>query len=637
MLTACIQSRITTGWMEAALVSHRRNFWQYWLGLLLSWLLTSAYAQPVLVSNQTSSIRLGPYLQMLVDPDSRLRIEQVSRPDWQSRFQPLPAQSGELNLGYSDASFWFRVELQWVEAVANPWLIEVDFPSLDQIELYIPQLGYQLQLGDRLPFAQRPVPNRNLLFPLPAQQPGSLWLYFRVQSDGSLTLPLKLWQKPAFDDHNQRLYASLFLYYGMLLALGLYNLMLFLSLRDPLYLAYVGFVLCMGIGQMSLYGLGNQYLWPDWTYWGHLASSSGFAAAGVFGGLFSRRFLLSHQMTPLLDKLLLLIIAAFAGAMLLPLYSYSAAAILTSLLGILFALVAELAALVCWSRRKPGAHWFVLAWSLFLVGVIVNGLRNLGWVPTHFLTQHAMQIGSALEMLLLSFALADRIDSFRRQNLDAQNQAITAQEQMLHTLKASEQQLELRVLERTIELQAMNARLAKSEAQLSYLAHHDALTGLANRLLLTEHLDRAIERSRRDSSMLAVLLFDLDGFKQVNDQLGHAVGDQLLVSVAQHLRQTLRETDTLSRMGGDEFVILAERLQSQTDLEDLAHKILLAVQDASRFIPTAWRVTASLGVALCPLQAQQPDALLRLADHAMYAAKQNGRNGWKLAKMEMDR
>lgn len=606
---------------------------------LLLWLMLcqlKAVAQPVLLSAQTRSVNLGPYLEVLADPDANLTLEQIQQPDWQARFQPVGPLNGDLNLGYSTGAYWLKLELQPVEPLLTDWLIELDFPSLDHIELLIPAQHYRLRLGDLEPVQARPLSNRNLLFPLDLSQTDKLLLYFRVQSAGTLTLPLTLWQQPEFQKHNQAMYAGLFLYYGMLLALGLYNLMLFLSLRDPLYLAYVGFVLSMGIGQMSLYGLGNQYLWPDWLVWGNIASSSGFAAAGVFGGLFTRRFLLSAQMMPRLDRLLLWIIASFAGAILLPLWSYQWAAILTSLLGILFALVAEIIALTCWSRHKPGAHWFVLAWTLFLVGVSINGARNLGWVPTNFFTHHAMQLGSALEMLLLSFALADRIDSFRRQKTQAQQHALLAQEQMLHTLKESEHRLELRVMERTLELQAMNARLAKSEAELNHLAHHDPLTGLANRLLLNEHLERAIGRSQRDGNLVALLLFDLDGFKQVNDQLGHDRGDQLLISVAQHLRQALRQTDTLSRLGGDEFVIVAERLQSQTDIQDLAQKILLAIQDASQSLPAEYRVTASLGAALYPLQAQDKISLLRLADQAMYRAKQNGRNNWQLAIMEND-
>jgi diguanylate cyclase (GGDEF)-like protein len=603
----------------------------YWLLLLLNLIVGLGYAQPLLLSPQTSSVNAKAYLQLLADPNMAFSLEQVQSPKWASRFQPIENKGGDLNLGYSSGSYWLKLELQQLESQATDWLIEVDFPSLDQMSLYIPSQNYQLTLGDLLPFNQRPIPNRNLLFPVHLTNTQPVTLYFYVHSEGTLTLPIKVWQQTAFYDHNQSVYAGLFLYYGMLLALGLYNLMLFLSLRDPLYLAYVGFVISMGIGQMSLYGIGNQYLWPDWLTWGNIAASSGFAAAGLFGGLFTRLFLMTPETTPKLDKLLLVVIGCFCLSIALPLLSYQIAAITTSLLGIVFAITAEVAAAICWHRRRPSAHWFILAWTLFLLGVVINSLRNLGWLPTNFFTHHAMQLGSALEMLLLSFALAERIDGFRKQTDLAQKKALATQELMLEHLKASEHQLELRVLERTLELQAMNARLAKSESELSYLARHDPLTGLANRLLLDEYLQQSMQRSLQDQQLLAVILIDLDGFKRVNDRLGHASGDQLLIRVAEQLRQTLRENDTIARIGGDEFVIVAERLKYQDDIADLAYKIIQAVIEASRFLPAELQVTASLGIALHPIQANDSEQLLRLADHAMYESKKSGRNRWTLA------
>ena len=158
--------------------------------------------------------------------------------------------------------------------------------------------------GDLAPFSSRPFVHRNLVFPL-ALVPGSeQQLYLRVSSSGSITLALTLWSAKALHQHDQRVYAILAAYFGMLLALGLYNLLLYFSLREAAYLAYVGVVASMAVAQLSILGLGNQFLWPNWPAWGNLALPLGFCLTGYFGALFTRRFLNTATTTPRFDRLL---------------------------------------------------------------------------------------------------------------------------------------------------------------------------------------------------------------------------------------------------------------------------------------------------------------------------------------------
>lgn len=165
--------------------------------------------------------------------------------------------------------------------------------------------------------------------------------------------------------------------------------------------------------------------------------------------------------------------------------------------------------------------------------------------------------------------------------------------------------------------------------RIAYLAHIDALTGLPNRSYFTERATHALALSRRHEMKTAFLLLDLDGFKEVNETLGHEAGDRLLVAVAGRLRTLLRECDTLARFGGDEFLILAENLPAVTGAADLAMRVLHIFKEPLIAEDIRHGRTCSIGIAIFPDDAQTVEDLLRKADIAMYRAKSSGGNTWR--------
>lgn len=176
------------------------------------------------------------------------------------------------------------------------------------------------------------------------------------------------------------------------------------------------------------------------------------------------------------------------------------------------------------------------------------------------------------------------------------------------------------------ELESANRQLARQVGEIVYTATHDGLTGLANRVLLHDHLNLAVEQARRRNARVAVMFLDLDAFKEINDRLGHHAGDELLRQVALRLTEQLRRADTIARYGGDEFVVLFDSLQNDADTAAATER-LVSVFDAPFLIAgIAQRVTGSIGMALFPFDGADADALLRNADRAMYHAKETGRN-----------
>ena len=175
-----------------------------------------------------------------------------------------------------------------------------------------------------------------------------------------------------------------------------------------------------------------------------------------------------------------------------------------------------------------------------------------------------------------------------------------------------------------------------AEDQIRYLAMHDSLTGLPNRLQLRQHLDRAVARAKRHGHLMAVLCLDLDRFKNVNDTLGHATGDALLAEVSARLRESVRESDLVGRLGGDEFAIVAEDLDAPEDAMRLARRVCAALGEPYHVNEHEVTSSGSIGIAIGPHDSEAPDALLKNADLALYRAKEDGRNTFRFFEPAMD-
>jgi len=193
--------------------------------------------------------------------------------------------------------------------------------------------------------------------------------------------------------------------------------------------------------------------------------------------------------------------------------------------------------------------------------------------------------------------------------------------------------LEETVAQRTKELSETNEVLVNEikerrriESNLKHIAHHDTLTNLPNRLLLDARLTHAIERAKRSSLQVAVIFIDLDHFKTINDSLGHAAGDELLVTMSRRLLNCIREGDTVARLGGDEFIIIIEQLDDIDDLDPLLKKIMKTTSDTISIKDHEISSSASLGISLYPDNGTTAEMLMRNADAAMYHAKENGRH-----------
>ncbi|USX25466.1 EAL domain-containing protein [Oxalobacteraceae bacterium OTU3CINTB1] len=220
---------------------------------------------------------------------------------------------------------------------------------------------------------------------------------------------------------------------------------------------------------------------------------------------------------------------------------------------------------------------------------------------------------------------------------------ITARREAAEAVSRARDELEVRVLERTAELAGANALLQgeiverrQAEARVHHMAYHDSLTGLPNRALLSDRLDRAMLAARRSQRQLAVMFIDLDRFKTINDSLGHMTGDQLLKEVASRLCRAVRASDTVARLGGDEFVVLVPGISSADEASQVAEKIILALSEGFPLEGRNLHITPSIGICVYPDDGADVATLMRHADAAMYHAKASGRNNYQYFKEAMN-
>ncbi len=299
---------------------------------------------------------------------------------------------------------------------------------------------------------------------------------------------------------------------------------------------------------------------------------------------------------------------------------YTIAARLANYLGLILFLVVLPAGIVCaWRRYRP-AYWFVTAWGLFLIGIFATGLTLAGLIPYQFITANAMQFGAALEVLLLSLALADRISSLRAEKELAQAEAN-------RNLRCLNEYLESLSQARTSELTAANQALEVKNHILTDIAKYDGLTGLLNHASFMALLSAQVEEAHRYTYPLSLMMVDIDHFKRINDNYGHQFGDSDLAAIAKVLAQGMRVSDEAARYGGEEFALILPHTELEAALR-LAERLRLAVMAIRLDGADELILSASFGVAVIPETdtGMTPDQLIRDADNALYRAKHEGRN-----------
>jgi len=399
----------------------------------------SSSPEPVILDEGTGRVPLGRRAAYLEDPSGTMGIEDAAaaRP---GAFEPVASEVPLL--GYSDSVHWVRLVLLnrgETDPADRGWLLEVGYPLLDHVDLFLPLAGGGFEVrrsGDRLPMGARDVHYHNPVFRVRTPSGEPLEIFLRVQSEGPVQIPLTLWSPAAFAERAKDVQYGFGIYCGVMLVMVFYNLFLFLAIRDRNYLLYVLYAASTLLFLASLNGLGFEYLWPEHPWWANQSILFFMGLTGFSMAWFAKSFLRTAEHVPWMNRLLslfmvqsLLSSAAATAGLYRGVIELSHACIVLEA-----ALVIGIAG-VCVVRGYRPARYFLAAVTAYAIGGIVYALRGFGWLPAGFLTGHAIEIGSALEVTLLAFALADRIAEERREKLRAHQAALEAQERVTEELR----------------------------------------------------------------------------------------------------------------------------------------------------------------------------------------------------------
>ncbi len=585
--------------------------------LLLVLLMQIGGVHALDIVRQDDDLSLGRHVDYLADPTSRLDLTQaLAQSGWQR------GQKTDLNFGYTRSSYWFRLNLHNSDQESLQRLLEIAYPVLNHIDVWVlerAQVLHVYHMGDALPFAARPYQHRNFVIPVQVQAGQTLQVVLRIHTASAMQVPLTLWSETRFHQHDQTDLLLLGIYYGVVICMLIYNLFLFFSLRELSGLYYVVWVGGMLMFMMSLNGIAYQYLWPRASAWNNSALVFFLSLSVLFATLFTREFLQIAQarqtwMLRVLHQMALLSGLSVVSAFVLP-YRYGIH--LSIGIAVIAIMSSFVAASLRWRDGFATARYYVFAWSFVMIGGAILAANKLGVIERNLFTENATQVGSAMEVLLLSFALGERVNVERKLREQAQRDAFDAQRQANAQL---EQQVELR----TQALQEANRRLTE-------ISVTDPLTGIPNRRHFDQRYLDEIKRAQRSGQHIGLLVIDIDHFKQVNDRYGHQSGDEALRFIAHTLQKHVRrDIDLVARFGGEEFCVLLPCVKEH-GLAIVAEHLRRAVDDAVIELAShSLHITISLGGSTCiPSGVRDAEELLAAADTAVYAAKHGGRNAYR--------
>lgn len=605
------------------------------LALLMALLMVpcSLFAAPSGEAGQCPSIdatdvrqraNLLNYLCYLAIPEGDEDWQAESPSQLSSAHTWLSAAGQELAFTQTDATYWIRLNVHNPSSKAGFWYLKLNYAPLDFVSLMIDGEGehQQINTGDQRPFSSRGIDYRYYLLPVTLEEGESKSITIKIHSSGALNVPLSLTTTDELVSYSNNLTLTHGLFYGAIAIFSIFNLLLFASSRTTYYFYNAFYMISMGLFLFAMGGFAYQYLWPNLPVMANTAIPLLIALCSLSMNLFGRSFLEVERNRTITSRLLS---AQSAISVLLLLLVFEIDYTAAIKINTLFALVVIgnlfLIGVSRWRRGCVHAKWYVLSWSLMVLGTCSYALAAFGFLPDFLSHEMTMQGAIGGQIVLLNYAMVQRWRLL--------NQRLFAVE---HDAKV---RLEHQVEERTAQLRSAMADLELANQRLEELTTQDGLTGLNNRRHLDAMFSQLAAEARRSGKPLALALLDADHFKQINDRFGHAFGDTCLATIADVLARNIhRPQDVVARFGGEEFAVLLP----DTD-EDGAYrvcqKILEDMQQTSVIGESDERVTITLSAGIAVLQPGESERrFFERADQALYRAKACGRNRSEIDRCE---
>jgi signal transduction histidine kinase len=413
---------------------------------------------------------IGEHIYIYQDETNNLKLEDILASKVQNEFK-LGSQEVP-SFGIKDVTIWLKLHIKNNLGRETPFVLEIAYPTLDSIFLYTKndsQGNWNMEFaGDRVPFYQRIVEHRNFIFPLHLNSLETHTIYIKIKNKGSIIVPINI--KPRTHLYSSNIKEELLygIFYGIMIVMFLYNLVLAFAARTWNYIFYIGIIAGNLLSLSALNGHAFQYLWPDNPWWANHVIIFGIGLWISFGNLFAINFLESkhkikayhHIFKIMLVMGLLIMLSAFV-------VDYKTALLITNYILILNCLSLFTGGILFWMKGVKVARIFTLAWAVYLIGVILYTLRSLGYLPVNFMTNHALEIGAISEVILLSISLGYKYRLLEVDKKKAQKNALDIMTRSQEIIQQENESLEQKIKGRTNELHQKKEEVLQQNEKLN--------------------------------------------------------------------------------------------------------------------------------------------------------------------------
>jgi len=524
--------------------------------------------------------QIGNLVTYLIEKNQPLSLEQVQKLALEGKFQP--SQEEILTFGINSKPIWVHLEFENQTENPMPLNLVACTTWIDSLKVHVVHKNQPdtiLQTGDEQIDPSGLTPSIGYVLPI-TFLPGHTELYLRIDSIDPMVIPIELLTNDQVSARTYKMGYTYGLIYGFLIALAVYNFLLFIGLGERSYLFYSLTLISIILANIGYTGYGLAWLWSGHVLVQRYIVLIQMVVYSCFGLLFAYHFLAIAKHTPKIATNLKLFCAIGVAVITLSTFtdSHKIAVYFAFIYMSLFTFIMYCLGFYYAYQGNQAARYFLAASACGMLGAISTVFAVWGWLPFTYKTYHALEIGLILEASLFALALAYQVRHYQRLSLQAEQ-----------------------------------------------LARIDPLTGLHNRRAFVDLSNPVWNATKRQNRSISIIMLDIDHFKLINDQYGHEAGDRVLIEMSRLLMQYGRGGDVLARWGGEEFVmLLPETNLSQASL--FAERIRISI--SAMPLPAKCgitRISASFGVAE-RIKHHDLEDLIRAADTQLYIAKHGGRN-----------
>lgn len=612
-------------------------------------LLLSAVASYAAVTLINQKEKYDHYtLYYFYDAGSTLDIDDVEKIEFT---KVIPNQFSQ---GYYPGTAWIKLDItnhsdteDYILYFTEPFWSTLDLYSKNNDAWDIQKNGLNVSLQERS------IQNYNPAYKLHIPPRESATYYIKGQTLSGHLGEFKIFTEKEFFRPNRIDITDIYIIYACILFIiilfSIYNLIMIKNRIFAYYIAYIlSFIVFLGMKS-------GFYLDLGFSGWGQGLHVAGTIVV-MFLVLFSGRFLELEKRMPLIDKVFKISAAVFLLFALLIALDIPYASLAFNIYSSLFFILLLSVSVQSWYHGLIDAKYYLIALIIYMPTMGLMTLTFNGILENTDINRYAFLVGSFIEIIFFTLILTNKYNELNLKKLQKQKLLLKAKKNNQKFLETKIQQktndllnINQQLLKKTQELEITKEQLTrdilerteaeqeveKQKSILHHQANHDPLTGLPNRALFHTRLNQGIKKAKNKERGLALFFIDLDKFKEINDSLGHDVGDRVLNIVTSILKRSIRKEDTLARLAGDEFTIIMEDVIYSEDASKLGHAILNMFAEPIHVDEHVLYITSSIGISLYPQDADNEKDLLKYADTAMYRAKESGRNNFQFYRPEM--